>query len=63
MKDVLKLLLIVLLRIYPDEVWVKKDWSNCNIQAEAYKKKPNPKELPVINKTIKFIEADFDKTD
>jgi superfamily II DNA or RNA helicase len=45
----------------PGEVWIKKDWSNCNIQAEAYKNKPNPKKLPVINKTIEFIEADFDK--
>jgi len=45
----------------PSELWVKKDWSDCNIKAEAYKQKPNSKKLPVINKTIKFVEEDLDK--
>jgi hypothetical protein len=45
----------------PDELWVKRDWSNCDITAEAYKREANSKKLPVINKTIEFIENDFDK--
>lgn len=45
----------------PDDLWIKQDWSNCEITAEAYKKTPKPNKLPVINKTIKLIEKDFDK--
>lgn len=45
----------------PDEVWIEKNWSDCKITAEAYKKTPKPKSLPVINKTVKFIEKNFDK--
>ncbi|MDP3304498.1 MAG: DEAD/DEAH box helicase family protein [Erysipelotrichaceae bacterium] len=44
----------------PNGLWVKKDWSKCNITAEAYKPKPNPKKLPVINQTIEFIKVEFD---
>jgi hypothetical protein len=46
----------------PDELWIKQDWSHCDITAEVYKQKPKPKKLPVINKVvIKLIEKDFDK--
>lgn len=44
----------------PKELWVKKVWNNCIITSEAYKPKPNPKMLPVINKVIEFIEEEFD---
>ena len=44
----------------PNGLWVKKDWSNCNITAEAYKPKPNPKKLPVINQAIEYIKVEFD---
>lgn len=43
----------------PDRLWVKKNWRNCNIMAEAYNPKPNPKKLPVINQAIEYIKAEF----
>ena len=45
----------------PIGLWVKKDWSNCNITAEAYKEKANPKKLPVINQVIEYVKAEFDE--
>lgn len=45
----------------PKGTWVKKDWSNCVITAEAYKTKPNPRKLPVINKVVEFIKAESSK--
>lgn len=44
----------------PKTLWIKMNWSKCNITAEAYKPKPNPKKLPVINQVIEFIKSEFD---
>ena len=44
----------------PKEIWIDKDWSDCLITRERFEDNPVVGELPVINKTIEFIDEDFE---
>ena len=47
------------IEILPDEIWKKRLWDNCNIKAERYDAIATTN-LPVINKTIELIKANYD---
>lgn len=46
----------------PSEIWVSKDWTNCNIRSEAYIQNPVG-DLPVINHTIELLRPSIADTD
>jgi hypothetical protein len=45
----------------PDAIWKAKDWTGCDITAEKYVAEVLRGRLPVINKTIEFIEPECDR--
>jgi superfamily II DNA or RNA helicase len=44
----------------PTRLWTTKAWNNCDIRAERYNAAAPANALPIINKTVEIILADFD---